>query len=149
MEPETASFSTTSAVIVPSTAISICLIPSFPFKYSSRRYSIPVFPIMSFWLYVSFFCWYSVSLIFEAYPKMCDANVPSLYCLTGWTVIFIPGKSSPFSENSAIASLGMSFAIVSAFVLLYPSFTIAYLIAIIFLTSVISSFLILYLSLNL
>jgi len=71
---------------------------------------------------------------------MCEAKVPCLYCLTGCTDMFIPGNSSPSSENSATASLGMSFAIVNDFVLLYPSCTIAYLIAIIFLISEISVF---------
>ena len=63
--------------------------------------------------------------------------------------MFIPGNLSLFSENSATASLGISFAIVNDFVLLYPSFAIAYLIAIIFLTCLLSVFSILYFSLNL
>ena len=34
--------------VLPSTAISICFVPFFPFRYSSKTYSIPVFPIISF-----------------------------------------------------------------------------------------------------
>ena len=47
--------------------------------------------------------------------------------------MFSPENLLEFSLNSATASLGMFFAIVIAFVLLYPFCDISYLIAIIFL----------------
>ena len=80
---------------------------------------------------------------------MCDAKFPEVYTLSGSTTILIPGNLSLFSLNSATASLGILSAIFKALVLLYPSVTIAYLIAIIFLTSSTLSCFISYLSLNL
>ena len=146
--PATASSDVYSDVIVPSTAISICFVPFFPFRYSSKTYSIPVFPIISFCEYVSFLVSYSSALIVDAYPNICEARVPDVYSLTGSTTIFIPGNLSPLSVNSATASLGISSAIVNALVLLYPVIVISYLIAKIFLTSLISVFCISYLSLK-
>ena len=88
-EPATASFVTYSPDEVPSTPISICFVPFFPFRYSSNTLSIPVLPIISFISYLSFFALYSSPVIFPAYPNMCDATVPDVYFLTGSTTIFI------------------------------------------------------------
>ena len=67
--------------------------------------------------------------------KYAEAKLPELYSLIGSTTILIPTNLSELSLNSATASLGMFFAIVTDFVLLYPFCDNSYLIAIIFLIS--------------
>ena len=76
-EPETASLDIYSPVVVPSTSISICFIPSVPFKYFSKVYSIPAFPNISFWSYISSLPSNSLSSICPILPIMCDAVLPS------------------------------------------------------------------------
>ena len=147
--PATASFVMFSPVIVPSTDISTCFCPLVPFKYSSNIDSIPVFPIISSMLYLSFLCWYSSSLIVLVYPITCAANVPLLYTLSAVVSILIPGNSPFLSFICATTVSFTSFEIVIGFVALYPVVVIKYLIEIIFLISSTLSVEIWYLDLNL
>ena len=80
---------------------------------------------------------------------MCDAKLPEVYVLIESSTMFIPAKLLFFSLNSATVSFFMSVATSIDFVLLYPSVVILYLKQIIFLTSSMLSFVILYFSLNL
>ena len=147
-EPATASCVIYSSVIVPSTDISNCLIPSFPLKYSSNTYCIPTLPITSLIPYVSSLPSNSVSVIFPTYPNMCDAKLPDGYDTIGSFVADIPGKYMLCSPNFTALSLLTSFAIVTGLILLYPFLDISYLTTIILYASKILSCSILYFSFN-
>ena len=135
--------------MVPSTDISTCFSPSVPFRYFSKTYSMPVFPIISSMLYISLFALYSSSFIFPVYPITCAAKFPAKYVLAAFVEMLTPGKSLFLSLICATTSSFTFVAIVIDFVALYPVVVIIYLIEIIFLISSTLSFVISYLFLNL